>query len=81
MLNIFSGSFLSYFSSLDDHREQCKVLYPPQDAVVTGEACDLDYWFTDSILYPNPSKTPVKPKPPMSLDALPQECRQVLLAK
>jgi penicillin-insensitive murein DD-endopeptidase len=52
-----------------------------QDAVVAGEACDLDYWFTDSILYPKPSKTPVKPKPPMSLDALPQECRQVLLAK
>jgi predicted transposase YbfD/YdcC len=28
MLNIVSGSFLSYFSSLDDHREPCKVLYP-----------------------------------------------------
>jgi penicillin-insensitive murein endopeptidase len=28
-----------------------------------------------------PPKNPPKPKPPMSLDALPQECRQVLVAR
>jgi len=53
-----------------------------QDAVVPGEGCgsELDWWFRDSILYPKPSTTPPKPKPPMTLAQLPPECRQVLLA-
>jgi penicillin-insensitive murein DD-endopeptidase len=54
----------------------------PQDPVPAGEVCgkDLDYWFTDAILYPNPSPIPSKPKPPLTMADLPPACRQVLLA-
>jgi hypothetical protein len=45
----------------------------PQDPVPDGEVCgkDLDYWFTDAILYPKPSPIPSKPKPPLTMADLP----------
>jgi penicillin-insensitive murein endopeptidase len=51
-----------------------------QDPVPTGDGCDasLAYWFTDAVLHPKPG--PVKPRPPMTLSALPGECRAVLAA-
>jgi penicillin-insensitive murein DD-endopeptidase len=53
----------------------------PQDPVPAGEVCgkDLDYWFTDEILYPKPSPIPSKPKPPLTMADLPPACRQVLI--
>jgi penicillin-insensitive murein endopeptidase len=53
-----------------------------QPRVGPEEGCgkDLDWWFRESILHPRPSTKPAKPRPPMKLSALPQECRQVLLA-
>jgi penicillin-insensitive murein DD-endopeptidase len=53
----------------------------PQEPVVAGEGCDLDYWFSDAILNPKPSSTPYKPKPPMRLESLPAECKSVLLSR
>ena len=57
---------------------ECK----PQDPVPSGEVCgkDLDHWFTDAILRPQPSPLPPKPKPPLTMADLPSACRQVLLA-
>jgi penicillin-insensitive murein endopeptidase len=49
----------------------------------TGEGCsagDLAYWFKDSTLHPKPPKEPVKPKPPMTMAALPPACKAVLNA-
>ena len=53
-----------------------------QDATPGGEGCDasLDWWFSDAVLHPKP-QPPKPPKPPLTLSQLPQECRQVLLAK
>ena len=53
-----------------------------QDATPAGEGCDasLDWWFSDAVLHPKP-QPPKPPKPPLTLSQLPQECRQVLLAK
>jgi len=53
-----------------------------QDAPGDGEGCghDLDYWFKDSVLHPEPPKEPPKPKPPLTMADLPSACRQVLLA-
>jgi penicillin-insensitive murein DD-endopeptidase len=58
-------------SSSDECQEQDT---PPQ-----GDGCgkDLDWWFTDEARNPKPSP----PRPPMSLSALPQSCKEVLLAK
>lgn len=53
----------------------------PQDPVVKGEGCDLDYWFSDAVLNPPKSNKVYKPKPPMTMAALPPECGQVLTAK
>jgi penicillin-insensitive murein endopeptidase len=52
-----------------------------QDPVTSGEGCDasLAHWFTDSVLHPKPG--PYKPKPPMTMAALPAECRTVLSAR
>ncbi len=39
-----------------------------------GEGCsagDLAYWFSDAVLHPKPPKVPPKPKPPMTMAALP----------
>ena len=49
-----------------------------QDAVVPGDGCDqLAWWFKPGVLHP----TPGKPKPPMTMAALPTECRTVLRAR
>ena len=54
----------------------------PQDPVPAGDGCgkELDFWFRDAVLFPKPSKQPVKPKPPITLADLPAACRQVLMA-
>ena len=54
----------------------------PQDPVPAGDGCgkDLDWWFTDAILHPQPAVKPAKPKPPLTMADLPPECRSVLIA-
>lgn len=54
----------------------------PQDPPPGTDGCgsELDGWFKDSILYPRPSPTPPKPRPPLTMADLPDACRQVLLA-
>ncbi len=57
-----------------DGSGSCRAQEPP-----TGdEGCgaDLDRWFTPQMLNPVPGK----PSPPMTMAALPPECRQVLVA-
>jgi penicillin-insensitive murein DD-endopeptidase len=49
----------------------------------TSEGCstgDLAYWFKDSVIHPKPPKEPPKPRPPMTMAALPAACKQVLAA-
>lgn len=53
----------------------------PQEPVVAGEGCDLDWWFSEAVLNPPKSNRPYKPRPPMRLEALPAECKTVLLAR
>ncbi len=65
--------------SCPDGADLCK----DQDPVPPGDGCDaasLDWWFKPSILHPrlNPN---AKPKPAMTMSALPPECRKVLIAK
>jgi penicillin-insensitive murein endopeptidase len=52
-----------------------------QDPVTSGEGCDasLAHWFTDAVLHPKPG--PVKPRPPLTMAALPTECQAVLSAR
>src|SRR6478735_5024855 len=48
-----------------------------------GEGCstgDLAYWFSDAVLHPKPPAVPPKPKPPMTMAALPAACKAVLAA-
>ena len=48
-----------------------------------GEGCstgDLAYWFSDAVLHPKPPAVPPKPKPPMTMAALPPACKAVLTA-
>ena len=49
-----------------------------QDPPPTDEGCGstLDSWFTDAMLNPKPGP----PRPPMTMAALPEECRQVLVS-
>jgi penicillin-insensitive murein endopeptidase len=56
----------------------CLSQDPPPD----GEGCGaaLDYWFSDRVLHPKPPKTPPRPKPPLTMAALPPGCQQVLAA-
>lgn len=52
-----------------------------QDPVPPGDGCDqLDWWFSDAVLHPKP-RPPGKPKPPLTLQGLPSECRVVLKSK
>ena len=53
----------------------------PQEPPPTGEGCDssLAWWFTDEALHPKVDPN-AKPKPPMTMAALPNECRAVLKA-
>src|SRR3954465_15549919 len=57
---------------------ECKGQEPPGD----GEGCgkDLDWWFRDSVLHPEPPKEPPKPRAPLTMADLPAACKQVLLA-
>jgi len=57
---------------------QCEPQSPPE----SGEGCghDLDYWFSDGVLHPQPPTEPPKPKPGLTMAALPAACRQVLMA-
>jgi penicillin-insensitive murein endopeptidase len=57
---------------------QCKPQPPPEP----GDGCgnELDFWFKDSALHPKPPAVPPKPKPPLTLAALPAACRQVVTA-
>jgi len=51
-----------------------------QDPTPTGDGCDasLAWWFSDEVLHPKPS---TKTWPPMTMSALPSECRAVLNAR
>ncbi len=52
-----------------------------QDSVPEGDGCDssLAWWFTDEALHPKPDPN-AKPKPPMTMAALPKACSAVLNA-
>ena len=54
-----------------------------QAAPPPGDGCgdELAYWFSDAVLNPRKSTTPVKPRPPMTMAALPPACRTVLKAR
>jgi penicillin-insensitive murein endopeptidase len=55
----------------------------PQPEPPDRDGCakqDLAYWFSDAVLHPKPPKVPPKPKPPMTLAALPTACTAVLNA-
>ncbi len=47
-----------------------------------GDGCDasLAHWFSDGILHPRPSPHPARPKPPITMAAMPGECRVVAAA-
>jgi len=51
----------------------CDEQEPPPDGDGCGEK-DLAYWFQPGILHPKPGK----PRPPITLDALPEACKGVL---
>ena len=55
--------------------EPCREQDPPP----RGDGCDasLDWWFSREARTPKPSK----PRPPMTMAALPDECRAVLKAQ
>lgn len=57
-------------------KDYCK----PQDPAPAGDGCgkEMDYWFTEGVLYPKPPLVPAKPKPPVKLAELPAACREVL---
>jgi penicillin-insensitive murein DD-endopeptidase len=57
---------------------QCKPQPPPEP----GDGCghELDYWFSEAVLHPEPSTEPAKPRPGPTLAQLPAACRQVLMA-
>lgn len=62
--------------------EDCEDQAPPPD----GDGCgkELKDWLAlqhKAIFEPKEDRPPAKPKPPMTLDALPQACRQVLVAR
>src|SRR5438270_798992 len=57
---------------------ECKGQEPPGETEGCGH--DLDYWFSDAVLHPQPPKEPPKAKPPITMADLPAACRQVLLA-
>jgi penicillin-insensitive murein DD-endopeptidase len=54
----------------------------PQEPVPAGDGCgaDLDWWFSDEVLHPKPSKEPTKPTKGLTLSQLPAACRSVVLA-
>jgi penicillin-insensitive murein endopeptidase len=71
-----------------DYHFHVRITCPPGDSACTpqspppkSEGCasaDLAYWFTDPVIYAQPSTA--KPVPPITLSQLPAACRQILLA-
>ena len=57
-----------------DGQAGCQEQDPPSGE--EGCGAELDRWFTPAMLNPVPGK----PRPPMTIAALPSECRQVLVA-
>jgi penicillin-insensitive murein endopeptidase len=57
---------------------ECKGQDPP----AAGDGCgkELDFWFSDAVLHPKPSKGVSKPRAPLTLAGMPAACRQVLAA-
>ncbi len=53
---------------------------PSQSEDQGCKPADLAYWFKDSVLHPKPSPKPAKPRPPMTMAALPAACKAVLNA-
>ena len=52
-----------------------------QDETPPGDGCDqLAYWFQPSVLHPRKNPN-AKPRPPMTMAALPAECRVVLKSR
>lgn len=56
----------------------CTPQAPPSDSDGCGH--ELDYWFSEAVLHPPPPEIPPKPRPQLTLAALPAACRHVLLA-
>ncbi|KQT64215.1 MULTISPECIES: penicillin-insensitive murein endopeptidase [unclassified Aureimonas] len=52
----------------------------PQESTGGAEGCDLDWWFNVALKPPKPGAKPPKPRPPMTMAALPNACRSVLAA-
>jgi penicillin-insensitive murein DD-endopeptidase len=68
-----------------DYHFHIRIACPPgdnscsgQEPPPTGDGCgaELALWFTPRMLFPKPGR----PRPPMTLAALPPECRRVLVA-
>ena len=57
---------------------ECKGQEPPGETEGCGK--DLDWWFRDSVIHPEPPKEPPKPKPPITMADLPAACKKILLA-
>ncbi|GLS45281.1 penicillin-insensitive murein endopeptidase [Methylobacterium brachythecii] len=59
--------------------ETCEDQAPPPG----GDGCgsELDYWFSNAVLHPQKPKNPPRPKPPMTMAALPAACQAVLHAR
>ncbi|WP_082529521.1 penicillin-insensitive murein endopeptidase [Aurantimonas sp. Leaf443] len=52
-----------------------------QPSTGTGDGCgDLGWWFNVALQPPKPGAKPFKPKPPLTMAALPKACRTVLAA-
>lgn len=60
-------------------QDQCGDQAPPPAGDGCGE--ELAYWFSDAIMNPKPATKPPRPKPPMTMAALPGACRAVLKAR
>lgn len=64
--------------SCPDGQGACDDQAPPPPGDGCGE--ELAYWFSDAVLNPKPPKVKPKPRPPMTMAALPAACRSVLKA-
>jgi len=62
-----------------DGQGACEDQAPPPGGDGCGE--ELAYWFSDAVLHPKPPKVRPRPKPPMTMAALPAACRTVLKAR
>jgi penicillin-insensitive murein endopeptidase len=56
----------------------CKPPAPTRPS--DGCTSDLDFWFKESTLHPQPSKQPTKPRPVLTLAGMPSACRQIVKA-